>query len=28
MTFTRIQLENFQSHEDTILELDPGVNVI
>ena len=28
MTFTSIHLENFQSHEDTTLELDPGVNVI
>ena len=28
MTLTSIQLENFQSHEDTSLELSPGVNVI
>ena len=28
MTFTSIQLENFQSHKNTILELSPGVNVI
>jgi len=28
MTLASIQLENFQSHEDTSLELSPGVNVI
>ena len=28
MTLTSIHLENFQSHEDTTLELSPGVNII
>ncbi|KKL65606.1 hypothetical protein LCGC14_2153280, partial [marine sediment metagenome] len=28
MTLTSIHLENFQSHEETFLELSPGVNVI